>query len=80
MSRYYQMQINEIVNEKLGILAEGDALKQLLAEFKVASEAAERKIKELEIQKSIAQEELTTQKIYYQGRIKRICSDYIEHV
>jgi hypothetical protein len=43
------MQINEIVNEKQGILAEGDSLKQLLAEFKVASEASERKIKELEI-------------------------------
>jgi hypothetical protein len=39
------MQINDLVNEKDGIIAEGDSLQRLLAEFKVASEAAERRIK-----------------------------------
>jgi hypothetical protein len=74
------MQINELVNEKDGIIAEGDSLQRLLAEFKVASEGAERRIKELEIQKSIAEEELSTQKLYYAGKIKRICSDYVVHI
>lgn len=44
------------MKEKEGIIAEGDGLKKLLSTFKVASEAAERKIKELEIMKSIAEE------------------------
>lgn len=74
------MHINELLREKEAIVAEGTANARLLNTFKLASEIAERKIKELEIQKSIAVEERTTQKSYYQRRIKKICTDYTEYI
>lgn len=48
------MQVNELLREKEGIIAESDGMKRLLNTFKVASEVAERKIKELEIRESVA--------------------------
>ena len=54
-------------------------MKALLNGFKLGSEMAERKIRQLEAKESIAVEERERQKVFYKNRIKRISQDYIEH-
>jgi hypothetical protein len=55
--RYYKMKINELLREKDAILLEAASLQRLLNGFKIGSEMAERKIKQLESRVSIAEEE-----------------------
>lgn len=66
------MHINELVREKEAIVAESTAMKALLNGFKLGSEMAERKIRQLEAKESIAVEERERQKVFYKNRIKRI--------
>ena len=66
------MHINELVREKEAIVAESSAMKALLNGFKLGSEMAERKIRQLEAKESIAVEERERQKVFYKNRIKRI--------
>ena len=66
------MHINELIREKEAILAESSAMKALLNGFKLGSEMAERKIRQLEAKESIAVEERERQKVFYKNRIKRI--------
>jgi hypothetical protein len=73
------MHINELVREKEAIVAESAGMKALLNGFKLGSEMAERRIRQLEAKESIAVEERERQKIFYKNRIKRISQDYIEH-
>jgi hypothetical protein len=66
------MHINELIREKEAIVAESSAMKALLNGFKLGSEMAERKIRQLEAKESIAVEERERQKVFYKNRIKRI--------
>lgn len=48
------MKINELVREKEAIICESESMKRLLNGFKIGSEMAERKIKQLESKEFIA--------------------------
>ena len=73
------MHINELIREKEAIVAESSAMKAMLNDFKIGSEIAERRIRQLEAKEAIAVEEREKNKVFFKNKIKRISQDYIEH-
>lgn len=74
------MKINELLREKDAILNEAASLQSLLNTFKIGSEIAERKIKQLESKVTISEEEQKNNKTFLKKRIARISQDYIDYV
>ena len=66
--------------EKEGMLAELEALRKLMAEFKKNSEDAARRIREYELREQIALNENQTIRDLYKKRVERISQDYIKFI
>lgn len=76
--KFYKMHINELNNEKDLIFMELESNRRLLNTFKQASEKSARKIKELEIRESIAEEEGVKLKKEAERKVKKLSADYVE--
>jgi tRNA 2-selenouridine synthase SelU len=79
-TRYLQYQLNRMSEEKEGMLAELEALRKLMAEFKKNSEDAARRIREYELREQIALNENQTIRDLYKKRVERISQDYIKFI
>jgi|LakMenEpi03Aug12_release.lakeMendotaPanAssembly.Ray.scaffolds.fasta_scaffold127063_3 hypothetical protein len=55
--RFYKKKINDLLTDQEAIKAELETSSNMIDEFKIGSERAERKIKQLEIQDAMFQEE-----------------------
>ena len=62
------------------MLAELEALRKLMAEFKKNSEDAARRIREYELREQIALNENQTIRDLYKKRVERISQDYIKFI
>lgn len=68
-TRYLQYHLNRMSEEKEGMLAELEALRKLMAEFKKNSEDAARRIREYELREQIALNENQTIRDLYKKRV-----------
>ena len=76
--RFYKKKINDILmaNEAVKVVLESN--QRLMNTLKQASDRSARKIKELEIQSAIVQEERVTLKLEAARKVQKISKEYVE--
>ena len=68
--RFYKKKIYDLAEEKEAILVEMDSMRAMMATFKTESLKSERKIKQLEIQEALVQQERIVVKANAERKIK----------